>query len=160
MEQRSQRFVPVSEVGETISAITVSPDRHIFAVAQKSKLEPSIHLYDLHTYRKRRKLTSPLFKNGMEFLSMSFSADGKFLIAQASAPDWLMFYFSWEKGKPLASVSSSTATDLPVHQVSINPFDSNEILVSGKSFASIYRYSEGILRPVHLNVPKLVFSIN
>jgi Tol biopolymer transport system component len=64
VEQKSQRFLPVSDPGELISSLAVSPDRHVFAVAQKSQGEPSIHVYDLHTSRKRRKLTSNLLKHG------------------------------------------------------------------------------------------------
>lgn len=56
VEQKSQRFIPVSDTGESIAAIQVSPDRHVFAVAQASPVEPSLHVYDLHTFRKRRKI--------------------------------------------------------------------------------------------------------
>jgi WD40 repeat protein len=125
----------------------------VFGIGQKSQGEPSIHVYDLHTSRKRRKLTVPQLKNGSEFVSMSFSADGKFLVAQSGAPDWLLFYFPWEKGKALASVCSSPSNDLPVYHATINPFDSGEMMVTGKGFATIYRFAENTLRTIPLAVP-------
>ena len=56
IEQNSQKFVPSSEKTDGISTMTVSPDRHVFAVAEKS-LKPSIVIYDLHSFRKRRTVT-------------------------------------------------------------------------------------------------------
>ena len=56
VEQKTQRFIPVSESGNSISALSISPDRHVFAVAESSE-RPNIHIYDLHNFRKRRQLT-------------------------------------------------------------------------------------------------------
>ncbi|KAL2912228.1 hypothetical protein HK105_208296 [Polyrhizophydium stewartii] len=142
VEQRSQRFIPISEPGEGISAITVSADRHVFAVAEKSH-RPSIHIYDLHNYRKRRQLFPAESLRAKEFVSLSFSIDSKYLAAQLSEPEWILHYYAWEKGKPIATISASPSPDQPVNQVTINPFDGTEFCVTGKGFVTIYRYSEG-----------------
>ncbi|KAI8896953.1 quinon protein alcohol dehydrogenase-like superfamily, partial [Globomyces pollinis-pini] len=157
VEQKTQRFVSVSENGNHISAMAVSQDRHVFAVAQKSSQEPSIHVYDLHTYRKRRKLSAiqPIPKS--EFVSLAFSVDSKYLIAQTGTPNWTLIYYPWEKGKPLAHICSSPSPDLPVYHISINPFDSTEIFVSGKHFASIYRLIEGQLKAIPIAVPSMTY---
>jgi isopropylmalate/homocitrate/citramalate synthase len=55
VEERTQRFVPNSDNSDGISALTVSSDRHVFAVA-KSNIKPTINVYDLHSFRRRRQL--------------------------------------------------------------------------------------------------------
>ncbi|KAJ3311697.1 Cilia- and flagella-associated protein 57 [Boothiomyces sp. JEL0838] len=155
VEQKSQRFVPVSDISNLISCLTVAPDKHVFAVAQKSSGEPSIHVYDLHTYRKRRKLTASIPQPQAEFVSMAFSVDSKYLVAQVGKPDWTLHYYPWEKGKPLATVVSTPSPDQPVYQVSINPFDNMELCVTGKEFATIYRLIEGVLKPIKIELPPL-----
>ncbi|KAI8915085.1 quinon protein alcohol dehydrogenase-like superfamily, partial [Entophlyctis helioformis] len=152
VEQKSQRFIPISEPGDGISAVSVSADRHVFAVAEKSH-RPSIHIYDLHNYRKRRQLLPIEGTHAKEFVSLSFSIDSKYLAAQLSEPDWVLHYYAWEKGKPIATISASPSPDQPVNQVTINPFDGTEFCVTGKGFVTIYRYSEGVLRPLHVRLP-------
>ncbi|KAJ3409665.1 Cilia- and flagella-associated protein 57 [Chytridiales sp. JEL 0842] len=109
MEQKSQKFVPSSEKAEAVSNITVSPDRHVFAVAEKSSAgKPLINIYDLHSFRKRRTLSPSSDAQGLskDFVYMAFSADAKYLAAQMGGPDWLLHYFSWEKGKVLACIKT------------------------------------------------------
>ena len=72
------------------------------------------------------------------------------------APDWILYYYAWEKGKALATVLSSPSKDQIVNQITINPFDATEICVTGDGFVTIYQYDEGILKPVIMNVPKEV----
>ena len=56
MEQNQQRFIPVPEHDEGLSALTVSTDRTLLAIAEASKTKPSIHIFDLHSFRKRKTL--------------------------------------------------------------------------------------------------------
>ncbi|KAK5665187.1 hypothetical protein QVD99_008034 [Batrachochytrium dendrobatidis] len=153
IEQKAQRFIPISESGNGISAVTVSSDKHVFAVAERSA-QPTIHVYDLHNYRKRRQLVAFETAQGKEFTSLSFSIDSKYLAAQLSAPDWILHYYAWEKGKPIAVISASPSPDKAVNQVTINPFDGTEFCVTGQGFATIYRYAEGVLRPLPLKLPE------
>lgn len=41
-----------------------------------------------------------------EFVSLAFSADGKYLAAQAGAPDWTLALWVWEKSKLVATAKS------------------------------------------------------
>ncbi|KAJ3342297.1 Cilia- and flagella-associated protein 57 [Gonapodya sp. JEL0774] len=45
-----------------------------------------------------------------DFVSLCFSPDSKYLIAQASAPDWTLYYWAWEKSKVLAAVRTVGVT--------------------------------------------------
>jgi len=53
-----------------------------------------------------------------EYVSLSFSPDGKLLLAQGSAPDWSLLLWSWEKSKVASSVRSTNLQGSPVVQVS------------------------------------------
>ncbi|KAJ3192775.1 Cilia- and flagella-associated protein 57 [Irineochytrium annulatum] len=107
IEQKMQKFIPASDKAEGISAITVSPDRHVFAVSEKST-RPSISVYDLHSFRKRRTVHQTTESQGLakEFVSLAFSSDARYLAAQLGAPEWLLHYFAWEKGKLIAVTCS------------------------------------------------------
>lgn len=50
LEQKNQRFIPISEKGEGLSSLAVSPDRHLFAVAEKTE-RSVINVYDVHSFR-------------------------------------------------------------------------------------------------------------
>ncbi|KAI9351164.1 WD repeat-containing protein 65-like protein [Zopfochytrium polystomum] len=125
VDQGSQKFIPATEKAEAISALTVSPDRHIFAVAERAA-RPSLVIYDLHSFRKRRTLPPCPESQGVakEFTSMAFSADGRYLAAQLGSPELILHYYSWEKGRLLATFNfSSIATALsgPAMQSSVPP---------------------------------------
>lgn len=49
---------------------------------------------------------------------MSFSADGKLIIAQGGPPEWNLILWVWEKGKQSASIKPSTNQQpFPICQV-------------------------------------------
>lgn len=152
MQKTHKRFIPVSEKSEAITAITISPDRHLLAIAEKSS-KPSICIFDISSARRRRQLTAYsetcLSK---EFSSLSFSSDSKYLLAQLSHPDWMLHYYAWDKGKLIATISSAEGNQ-KVLQVSVNPLDGTVIFVLGDTFLRLYRYAEGEMRNVDLAVP-------
>lgn len=53
-----------------------------------------------------------------EYVSLSFSPDGKLLLAQGGAPDWNLLLWAWEKSKLASSVRSTNLQGSPVVQVS------------------------------------------
>ena len=116
IDQRTQRFIPCTENGSGITAIAVSPNRRYVAVAEKSE-KPTITIFDLHSLRKRKVLSSPECQS-MEFVSIAFSPDSKYLIAQGGRPDWTLLYWTWEKAKVLAFTKSTNQQNSPVYQVS------------------------------------------
>lgn len=50
---------------------------------------------------------------------MSFSADGKSLIAQGGAPEWNLTQWVWEKSKVAATMKTTNQQGAPVYNVSI-----------------------------------------
>lgn len=57
----SYRFIPLSERSESLTALAVSRDGHWLAVAERAaNAKPSIIIYDLTSYRKRKTLAFPI----------------------------------------------------------------------------------------------------
>ncbi|KAJ3295052.1 Cilia- and flagella-associated protein 57 [Borealophlyctis nickersoniae] len=149
MEQKTQRFIPTSEKGEAISAVTVSSDRHIFAMAERAE-RGTINLYDVHSFRKRRTLQAAEGFVAKEFTQLAFSSDSKYILAQLGPPEWLLHYFAWEKGKLVATFCTSPVESQRVRQISINPSDGTEMCVVGEAGLKMYRYGEGGLRGLEI----------
>lgn len=157
-QKNTKKFVSMSDKGEGIASITVSPDRHLLAISERS-LKPSIHVYEVSTLRKRRVLAPSESYNAKEFSCMSFSADSKYLVAQLSHPEWILHYYAWDKGKLLATVGSSPSPS-KILQTSINPFDGSVVFLLGDKCTRFYRYTEGELKISPLSIPEAVFSNN
>ncbi len=100
-------------------------------------------------------------------MSVSFSADSKFIATLTGGPDWAVHYWAWEKSKVLAMVrvmgSAALAAPAPpgatkdgkeavplfqATQVCINPTDSTNLTVIGFGLFKIFRYQEGVLKTV------------
>lgn len=147
IETKTQKLTPISDHGEGISCLSVSPDKSLLAVSEKGK-KPTITIHDSRTLRKKKSIQAQEGIVANEFISMSFSTESRYIAAQSSGPEWLLHYFSWEKGKILATVCSapdSSSSSSLVKQIAINPFDSTRVTVLGDSFMSEYQYSDGVL---------------
>ncbi len=87
-------------------------------------------------------------------MSLSFSADGRYLAAQMCEPEFLLCYYAWEKGKAIATIASAPSGYTgKIRQILINPFDATEISVIGDGLFKIFRYSEGVLRAIRTSCP-------
>ncbi|KAJ3172248.1 Cilia- and flagella-associated protein 57 [Geranomyces variabilis] len=104
-ESKLQKFIPVTEKCEAITAMAVSTNKRYIAIAERGE-KPLCALYDLHTLR-RRKTLSTMETESKDFVCIAFSADAKYILTQTGAPDWTLFYWSWEKAKVMASVKTA-----------------------------------------------------
>jgi WD40 repeat protein len=145
----------LSEKGEVITAIAVSPDRHLLAIGERG-VKPSVSIYDISSGRKRRTVFASNEGTARDFTSIAFSSDSKYLLAQLGGPDWILHYFAWDKGKLLATVNTAEHNQ-KILQVSVNPKDGTVLFALGDKLCRMYRYAEGELRSVELEIPYLVF---
>lgn len=137
-----------------MTALTVSPNRRYVAIAEKGE-KPVITIYDLHSLRKRKVLSSSEFVKSNEYVSLAFSPDSKYLVAQSGKPDYTLLYWTWEKSKVMAvQKTSNPNTNAPVYQVSFNPQDNTQLCVVGNGIFKHFRYHEGALKPF-LNFQKM-----
>ena len=67
-----------------------------------------------------------------EFVSVSFSPDSKYVIAQGGSPDWTLVYWGWEKAKLMATIKTTNQQDSPIHQV--------RVLVCSRLYVQMYIY--------------------
>lgn len=116
IDQRTQKFIPCSENSHGMTALAVSPNKRYVAIAEKGE-KPSITIYDLHSLRKRKVLTTNEGQSSLEFVSIAFSPDSKYLVAQGGRPDWVLHYWTWEKAKVLAITKSTNQQNSPLYQV-------------------------------------------
>lgn len=145
IDQKTQRFIPGSDKSSGFSATCVSPNRRYIAVAERGSDKALITIYDLHSLRKRKALSSTDIQSN-EVVSMAFSPDSKYLIAQGGRPEWTLVYWTWEKSKVMAVTKTTNPANNDIYQVSFNPQDNTQICVVGNGIFKLYRYSEGNLK--------------
>ncbi|RKO94545.1 hypothetical protein BDK51DRAFT_19442, partial [Blyttiomyces helicus] len=154
VETKLQRFIPVSECSGGITAMAVSASKRYVAIAERGE-HATCSIYDLHSLRKRKSL-SPPDGDTKEFISLAFSSDAKYVITQSGAPDWTLYYWTWEKTKVMAHVRTACIPSDPVtpgvsggtavYQVSFSPTDNTELCIVGNGIFALFRYQEGMLK--------------
>lgn len=118
IDQKSQKFIPGSDKSDGMTAMAVSPNRRYVAIAEKGE-KATITIYDLHSLRKRKILSSNEVQS-TEYVSLAFSPDSKYLVAQGGRPDWTLLYWTWEKSKVMANTKTTNPqTNAPIYQVTI-----------------------------------------
>jgi len=146
IDQKQQKFISSSDKCSGISAIALSPNRRYAAIAEQGD-KPQITIWDLvHDQSKKKKTLTVPEMTADCFVSLAFSPDSKYLIAQTCYPDYLLVYFAWEKAKVMAQLRTSAQSHLPVYHVSFNPRDNTQICVTGNQIMKLYRYTEGNLK--------------
>ena len=115
-----------------MQALAISANRRYLAVSERGE-KGTITVYDLqHEQSRKRKVLSGGEVPVLEFVSMAFSPDSKYLIGQAGAPDWTLFYWMWEKQKVMASVKTTGSTN-PINQVGVTDIGRPEERRGGRS---------------------------
>ncbi|XRB08616.1 cilia- and flagella-associated protein 57 [Pycnococcus provasolii] len=143
-ETRTQKFIAGTPDADGITALALSPNRKFAAVAEKSE-KGIITVFDLHTLKRRKVLTSPE-SGSSTYVSMSFSPDGKLLAALAGAPEYTLVLWVWEKGKVASTAKASNQQGQPVKQVLFNPFDPTIISCVGQNAYRTFRAADSSLK--------------
>ncbi|KAJ1558669.1 Cilia- and flagella-associated protein 57 [Nowakowskiella sp. JEL0078] len=138
IEQKTQRFLSIFE-GDGMTSMNVNPSNGLAAVAVKGE-RPAIIICDLRTLKKKKILQPPDTIQAKEFISVTFSTDGKHVLAQSAGPDCFR---------------STNNFNSEVHQMSCNPFDVNtQICITGASLYRIFKFTEGIFKLFHQQKPE------
>ena len=107
-----------------MQALAISANRRYLAVSERGE-KGTITVYDLqHEQSRKRKVLSGGDVAVQEFVCMAFSPDSKYLIGQAGGPDWILFYWMWEKQKVMATVKA-TGVSNPINQVLLTKLPTN-----------------------------------
>ncbi|ESL10759.1 hypothetical protein TRSC58_01502 [Trypanosoma rangeli SC58] len=173
LNTNTQRFFETTVHSSGLTALAVSANKKFIAIAEGGML-PQIQIID-SVPRKRRKTLSVQDLGSDRFVAMDFSVDGRHLATQGGGPQWKLFYWNWERSKPLAFTSvvadyklsdsqdsvnhlsglqdsrmkephGALSAPPPVSCVTICPQDPLLIAVSGLGMMRFYRYVDGVLQ--------------
>eukprot|EP00755_Sulcionema_specki_P024267 Sspe_Gene.80847::Locus_51307_Transcript_1_1_Confidence_1.000_Length_2222::g.80847::m.80847 len=155
-QANQQKFIQGNEKADGITAMALTPNKKFLAVAESAEV-PIITLYDTLSRRKRKTLpgsgVSAPDIGSREYACMAFSSDGKILITQGGAPEWILVYWSWDRSKAVAWTSTAldkAAAAQDKHHItciSVCPKDPTLICVSGNGIFRFFRLQEGQLKP-------------
>ena len=106
---------------------------------------PHVVVYDLELRRRRKVLRCAEFVS-QEVISLAFSHDSKYLLAQGGPPDYSLVYFFWEKNKVITTLKNLSTTRNPVTQVSFHPKDRSVVCIVGQGIFKMCRLTEGVLK--------------
>uniref|UniRef100_A0A0G4FUD2 Uncharacterized protein n=1 Tax=Chromera velia CCMP2878 TaxID=1169474 RepID=A0A0G4FUD2_9ALVE len=141
-DHKAQKVFPGHEGSEGITALALSSSKRYLAVAERTE-RAMVTIWDLVNGKKRRQLSYSECE-ATEFVWLAFSSESKFLVTLGGPPDWMLIYWSWDKGKVLASVKASQGSELS--DCSFNPTDSQSILLCGESVLRTFRLMDGQLK--------------
>uniref|UniRef100_A0A8D2ITN9 Cilia and flagella associated protein 57 n=1 Tax=Varanus komodoensis TaxID=61221 RepID=A0A8D2ITN9_VARKO len=146
IEQKWQKFIPGSEKSQGMLALAISPNRRYLAISEVLQDRPTITIYELSSVPcKKRKILNTFDFPVQEFISLAFSPDSKYLVAQSGPPESNLAYWMWEKQRTMAIVKVDTQNN-PPYQVSFNPQDNTQVCVTGNGIFKLFRYTEGTLK--------------
>ncbi|KAJ3119349.1 Cilia- and flagella-associated protein 57 [Nowakowskiella sp. JEL0407] len=136
-----------------MTCMSYSVSNGLGIVAVKGE-RPAIVQCDFHTMKKKRIFQAPEGIQAKEYVSICFSSDGKHFLGQSAGPDWMIYYWTWEKPKLISSIRSTNHANSEIHQISCNPFDTNtQVCVTGLNLYKTFKFSEGAFKPLHQHKP-------
>ena len=117
LQNGSQEFLPASSDGQGITALTVSSKRRYIAICEQGPgNQARASVWEMSTMSKKSQISTSECKS---FVSAAFSADPKYLITLGGAPDYVLQYWAWDKGKVHAQIKATNAQGSPLYQVGL-----------------------------------------
>lgn len=86
MQDKKQQLIPLADRGSHITAICANKHRKLLAFAQRGN-RPYVIVFDLGSGKRKKILRCAEFASE-EVISLAFSHDSKYLLAQGGAPDY------------------------------------------------------------------------
>ena len=121
-----------------------------FTAYAESGERPSVTVFEWATF-KRKKYIPNLDVGSQSFVALSFTQDGRSLLVQGGAPEWMLVYMSWEKAKVVATTKTSNGQGSDVHQVAANPADPSVVCAVGDTILRLYKVQDNSFKPIALN---------
>ncbi|PHJ15181.1 wd g-beta repeat-containing protein, partial [Cystoisospora suis] len=153
VENKTQKFLPVSDDATSSTCLTMSMNRRFLAVGERCAQRALVTIHDLLT-NKRKKSLAFVECASNTFVSLAFSTDSKMLLALGGPPDWCLVYWAWEKPKVIASYKIAFPNKVHYCDCSFNPLDSNIVCLIGDGVSRLMKLQEGSFRPVQNHLLK------
>ncbi|GMH45741.1 hypothetical protein BSKO_13704 [Bryopsis sp. KO-2023] len=144
VESRMQKLIPGSVESEGITTIAVSSNKRHLAVAERAD-KGMITIFDLQTLKRRKVLVS-VDAGSKEYVSLSFSHDGKLLAAQGGAPEWNLLLWLWEKSKVASTIKTTNQQGNPVYHCLFSPSETSIVSVIGQNILKTFKTVDGHLK--------------
>ena len=141
-----QDVVALTSKGTHITALVLNENRNLIAFTEYGD-RPLLVVYDLEKMKRLKILRCAEFKSH-DVVSLAFSHDSKYLLAQGGAPDYQLVYFFWEKGKVVTTARTvNQSLGGSVNSVSFHPKDRDIVCIVGKGIFKMCKLIEGNLKP-------------
>ncbi|CCW64633.1 unnamed protein product [Phytomonas sp. EM1] len=142
-----QELTPCSPSCESVTAMTLSLNHHVLAVAESGS-NPciAVYLFDATTKPRLRgkKILQISDVGSSEYVSLSFSQDGKYLAALGGFPEWKIVYWNVGRAKVLSACSVTGRENIAadrhyLNQCSISPNNPGLLCVSGPKTVRFFK---------------------
>ncbi|GLC59167.1 hypothetical protein PLESTB_001455600 [Pleodorina starrii] len=143
-DTRTQRLIPGTLESEGITALCVSSNKKLLAVAERSD-KAMISVYDMQTLKRRKVLVSS-DAGSKEYVSLSFSGDGKMLIGQGGAPEYNVVLWVWDKSKVASVVKTTNQQGAPLYSCAFSHGESSLVAVIGQGLFKMFRNADSGLK--------------
>ena len=141
-----QDVVALTSKGTHITALVLNANRSLIAFTEYGD-RPLLVVYDLEKMKRVKILRCAEFKS-KDVVSLAFSHDSKYLLAQGGSPDYQLVYFFWGKGKVITtSRTVNQSLGGSVSSVSFHPKDRDIVCIVGKGIFRMCKLIEGSLKP-------------
>lgn len=152
VDGKTQKIISGSAEAECITAITVSTNKRLLAVAERAE-KAIVTIYDLSTLKKRKTLIAA-DAGSKDYVSLCFSPDGKTLLAQGGAPEWNLLLWAWEKSKVAATFRTTNPQGAAVFQCSFSPGDGCLISVVGQGILKLFKIIDSSMKQQPLSLTR------
>lgn len=152
----AQQLIACTSNCESVTAMAMSYNRRLLAVAECSSI-PCIVIYlcdpSGNPKLKRKKVLQVPDLGSTEYVSLSFSLDGRHLVSLGGSPEWNVVYWNIERGRVVSSCpvlddgESVLKKKRFLNQCSICPNDSSIVCVSGQGLVKFFSLCDNQLRP-------------
>ena len=146
-------FLPPEEFSEGVSAIAFVDGKRNVAFSDNSP-QPSICIFDLNSLHTINYLHLGEDFGSTGLISLSFSEDGHYLLAQGRRPNWALVIFSLETNQRISSIKTSE-DETPVTQCTFSPGKNPLIAVTGDNIFKIYKLDQGKLNEIIYPNPRI-----
>lgn len=151
IESVTQKYVYPNENCRKISTATVDQSRRIIALCETTSGDNMVTFIDYPSLKKRKPIQ--IVNSKVPLIFSTISSDSKFIAVLEGGPTYKLHVFNIDKSKLIASMDSNIGNN-EVTFMQFHYNDSSVLLLGGNNILVFYRVSEGIIKPLPLNIFK------
>lgn len=161
VETKQQHLIPCSLESACITAMSMSRSRKYLAVAEQAD-KATISIIDLSTRKRRSKALVTSEAQSNKYVSLAWSPDEEWLIAQGAEPEWKLVLWRWPSGlRSQVAFSDKVQANNQgeAFQCLFHPTNGETVTVIGSGVNKVLKLvvenREGVLRSVGFGMGKI-----